>query len=82
MDWPTIAGLLISGGIVRTLIDVAVQGWRDQAAARGRRRDHEDDLMRSRLVWMTDNARVRSVAYRAGATADQVGPLPDDPYDD
>lgn len=82
MDWPQIITLVLSGGIVTKLVDVAVQGWREQATARGNREDERDRLRRSRLVWMEEASRVRRLAWQLGATEAQVGEPPEDPYTD
>ena len=82
MEWPQLIGLVISGGVGVKLLDVAVQGWRDAAKARGDRQDEIERAKRSRLVWMEEAHRARRLAYDLGATADQVGDPPDDPYSD
>lgn len=81
MEWTILlAGL--GGGFLVKLVEVVVSSIRDRAVAQGKREDERERFHRSRLYWMDQYGRMRSLARRSGASEDDLGPFPaHDPWD-
>lgn len=52
MEWVTVAGFVLTGGIGKAIMDQIVRGWRQREQARGNQDSKVDALKRSRLWWM------------------------------
>lgn len=79
MDWVTVAGFLLTGGIGKALVDQFIGGIRHRRRARGRQESRLDALTRSRLWWIEHAYVARRLVVEHGG---QLPPMDEenDPY--
>jgi hypothetical protein len=79
MDWVTVVGFLLTGGVSKALVDQLIRGWRQRQLAIGGQETLAESLKRSRLWWMEHAYRARRLIIESGGEPPQINEG-DDPY--
>lgn len=79
MEWVTVLGFILTGGIGKAVADQMIKGWRQRSRARGNHESLVDALRRSRLWWMERTYQARRLVIETGG---EVPPISEDedPY--
>lgn len=79
MEWVTIVGFILTGGVGKAIVDQLIRGWRQKARAEGHHESLVDALRRSRLWWMERTYQARRLLIESGGKLPQFEQT-EDPY--
>lgn len=76
-EWTPIIVALLTGGVLRWMLEEAMSRWKAHRAEQADRETREQTLTRQLHEWEEAAYATRAVALKAGISPDDLPPLPD-----